>query len=320
MKGKSKTEGSIRVHNHDIIEKLSPGKERCQYSKDDFFIPCSRDDSKHRTRIPRSNSSCFVNGWLSEKSVKNIQEKIDYECSDIRDMYNHLINSEKELQQDLNKVIERDNDMKKRKTQLLSKKWYEQTYIPLNNKILEEMNGENYKKLDKEKRIQYTNYLNHQNSKEGNVFLDVFEREEYDPLYLNFQRPGPLKAAPGKLADPLLHLQDKRNEEERVVLACNLGETLSNKEIEYRRLPDLPLIPLGRHGTKCSSWLDMELTDIQSDVRVRSQERRFGIRNNSNVFLYDNGQPEKDSDFASNPSWQKKRQFPEKYDTTVKLL
>ena len=79
------------------------------------------------------------------------------------------------------------------------------------------------------------------------------------------------QAAPGKLADPLLHLQDKRNEEERVVLACNLGETLSNKEIEYRRLPDLPLIPLGRHGTKCSSWLDMELTDIQSDVRVRSQ-------------------------------------------------
>ena len=62
------------------------------------------------------------------------------------------------------------------------------------------------------------------------------------------------------LSNVLLHFQ-------RVVLACDLGEQLSDKEVEAQRLPKPPLIPLGRHGTVCSTWLDMELTDIQSDVR-----------------------------------------------------
>merc|ERR1712193_453824 len=106
--------------------------------------------------------------------------------------------------------------MKKRKVRLLSTKWHEQTYAPLTRKIEEEMNGKNYDKLDKEKRKQYTNYLNHQNNKEGHVFLDVYAAEEYDPLYLN--------ASTNKLADPLLHLQDKHIDEERTVVACDLGE------------------------------------------------------------------------------------------------
>ena len=44
--------------------------------------------------------------------------------------------------------------------------------------------------------------------------MDVFAAEEYDPLHLNAHRPGPLKAVTKKLADPLLHLQDKHTEEE----------------------------------------------------------------------------------------------------------
>jgi len=321
MKDRSPTTGSIKVHNHELTENITVGKGHCQFSKDDFFIPsCRRKESKDGNKITRSQSSYFLNGWLSEKSVKHIQEKIDYECSDISNMYNHLVMSEEQLQHDLNRVIKNDADMKKRKMRLLSKKWYEETYLPLNRKISEEMNGANYRMLDKEKRKQYTSYLNHQNNKEGNVFLDVFEAEEYDPLYLNSQRPGPLKAATAKLADPLLHLQDKRNEEERIVLACDLGETLSDKEIESRRLPALPLIPLGRHGTKCSTWLDMELTDIQSDVRIRSQERRSEIRNKSDPWFKDAEKPVENAHFACNLKWQRKKQFPEEYDTTIKLL
>ena len=71
--------------------------------------------------------------------------------------------------------------------------------------------------------------------------------------------------------DPLLFQQSKRNEEDRITVACETGEQLTDEEIEKGRLPPLPLVPLGRHGTECSTWLAMKLHDIQSDLRHRSQ-------------------------------------------------
>jgi len=316
---KSKIKGIITVHNPHIIETIS--SQKCHSSKDGFVLPRMQGVLKDESHMPRSYSSCFVNGWLSEKSVKNIQEKVDYECSDIREMYNSLMESEKQLQSDLGTIIDNDIEMKKRKMRLLSKKWHEHTYLPLTKKILNEVNGKSYEMLDKEKRKQYTNYLNHQNNREGHVFLDVFAEEEYNPLHVNSQRPGPLKAVTGKLVDPLLHLQDKHNEEDRIVLACDLGEIFSDKEIESQRLPKLPLIPLGRHGTVCSSWLGMELTDIQSDVRVRSQVRRNVNRNKSAYGFEENGKTaDEDRKIPHIKMWHKRKQFPEKYDTTVELL
>lgn len=325
MKGdKAKLNGSITVHNPFIIGNNAPENDAL-FSKDDLCLPRMKNEMKYVKRLPKSNSMCFGSGdWLSEKSVKKIQEKVDYESSDIRNMYNKLVESERNLQNHLDNIIEKDLETKKRKVRLLSKKWHEQTYLPLTKKIVEEMNGDNFEKLDKEKRRQYSNYLDHHNNKEGRVYLDVFAPEEYNPLYLNSKRPGPLKAVTKKLSDPLLHLQDKHNEEERVVIACDKGEFLTDKEIESYRFPKLPLIPLGRHGTLCSTWLDMELTDIQSDVRVRSQERRKGVRNNSTFeFKGDEmgSSPRKsNSDLSCDKMWQKRKQFPEKYDTTIELI
>ena len=45
---------------------------------------------------------------------------------------------------------------------------------------------------------------------------------------------------------------------------------MSDKEIEEMRLPPAPLVPLGRHGTECNTWLRMQLHDIDSGVRKRS--------------------------------------------------
>lgn len=322
-------EGSIKVYKRDLIKDIgnNHGRNYTSKSTDDISISYSNltQEKSVQNNLGRRHSFGFINGWISEKSVKNIQEKIDYECSDIRYMYNKLVKNENEIQLYLNEIIENDIEKKTRKKLSLSKKWNENAYLPLNKKIIEEMNGENYTNLDKEKRHQYTCYLNHQNNKEGHVFLDVYEKEEYDPLYLASKRPGPLKAPIEKLADPLLHLQDKRNEEDRVIYACTSGKRLTDKEIEDMRLPDLPkLFPLGRHKTKCSAWLDMELIDIQSDVRVRSQERQKGIRNNSNVCLKENETKDDKTDSVENihfaKDWQKKRQFPKKYDTTIKIL
>lgn len=81
-----------------------------------------------------------------------------------------------------------------------------------------------------------------------------------------------LKAVTEKLADPLVHQQHKRNDEDRVVFACDSSRNrLTDRDTEERRLPKKPLVPLGRHATECNTWLDMKLYDIQSDVRLRSQ-------------------------------------------------
>ena len=74
----------------------------------------------------------------------------------------------------------------------------------------------------------YNTFFLFQNNKEGHVFLDVFAAEEYDPLHLNAHRPGPLKAVTKKLADPLLHLQDKHTEEE---VCIALRELYQNEDI-----------------------------------------------------------------------------------------
>ena len=83
-------------------------------------------------------------------------------------------------------------------------------------------------------------------------------------FYLLFQ------AVTRKLDDPLILQEATRMEEDRMVLRCNTGDTLSDKEIEERRLPPAPLVPLGRHGTECNTWLRMQLHNIDSDVRKRS--------------------------------------------------
>lgn len=73
-----------------------------------------------------------------------------------------------------------------------------------------------------------------------------------------------------KLNDPLISQGSTRLEEDRTVVRCVTGDTMSDKEIGEMRLPPAPLVPLGRHGTECNTWLRMQLHDIDSGVRRRS--------------------------------------------------
>lgn len=73
-----------------------------------------------------------------------------------------------------------------------------------------------------------------------------------------------------KLDDPLISQGSTRLDEDRTVVRCVTGDTMSDKEIEELHLPPAPLVPLGRHGTECNTWLRMQLHDIDSGVRKRS--------------------------------------------------
>lgn len=49
------------------------------------------------------------------------------------------------------------------------------------------------------------------------------------------------------------------------------GAVLKDIDIENLRKPPQPLVPLGRHGTECNTWLRMDLHSVDSDVRKHSR-------------------------------------------------
>ena len=71
--------------------------------------------------------------------------------------------------------------------------------------------------------------------------------------------------------DPLIAQGCVRMEEDKDIIRCITGETFSDLDVEKVRLPPQPLVPLGRHGTECRTWLRMQLHDIDSGVRYRSR-------------------------------------------------
>lgn len=71
-------------------------------------------------------------------------------------------------------------------------------------------------------------------------------------------------------------------------MRCVTGDTMSDKEIEEMRLPPAPLVPLGRHGTECNTWLRMQLHDIDSGVRKRSGSVAKIITNYILIIIFTN--------------------------------
>ena len=74
-----------------------------------------------------------------------------------------------------------------------------------------------------------------------------------------------------KPKDPLLFQGEKRNEEDKVTIHCQTGLKLTDAELEKIRLPPLPLVPLGRHGTDCNDLIAMGLNVIDSESRPKRQ-------------------------------------------------
>lgn len=73
------------------------------------------------------------------------------------------------------------------------------------------------------------------------------------------------------LRDPTLLQGQMRDAEDQTILRCTSGSTYKGKSLDKIRLPTLPLVPQGRHGTENKTWIDMPLTDIESSVRHASR-------------------------------------------------
>ncbi|XP_033741140.1 protein FAM228B-like isoform X4 [Pecten maximus] len=258
-----------------------------------------------------------VQDWLNEKTVKGLQEKSDIETREARKLYEPLLETEDTFVKNLEEYITYKDVMEQRKKEMLHKKWNDRVFEPLRKNIIDAMDSDDWPELDRRKRELHKQYLEFTNQK-GHVFLDTMDPEEYYAQALNGHRPAPIKHACAKwdkriaaakkhfdhqhykavvlqdiedvrqvstaaLRDPLLSQGRQRSAEDRTILRCITGYNYTDKDLEQVKLPPLPLVPLGRHGTDSLKWLEMPLHNIESTPRLASRRRMRGTFNTSNL-------------------------------------
>ncbi|XP_061176403.1 protein FAM228B-like isoform X7 [Saccostrea echinata] len=284
--------GKVQVHSSDLVEELMiDGKDHITTMKMN-----KSDVQRRRAKRPMStsviqskvDSKCLigqtlrVQDWLNEKTVRGLQERSDMETKEARELYNPLLEVENTFVRDLENKVNTKEVLDLRKREMLHKKWNDRVYEPLREKIIDVMDGEDWPELDRRKRELHKQYLEFVNQK-GHVFLDTMDPAEYYAQALNGHRPAPIKIATKAFRDPLLSQGRERSAEERTILRCMTGNDYTDKDIEQVKLPPLPLVPLGRHGTDSIRWLEMPLHNIESTPRMASRRRMHGTFNQSQL-------------------------------------
>lgn len=288
--------GKLQVHNNDAIEELMidsqdhitttmmnrSAVQRRRSSKRPYSTPAGAKPGTGMDSKSLIGQTLKVQDWLNEKTVKSLQEKSDVESKAARQLYNPLLETESTFVKDLEEYVCHKDVMELRKKEMLHKKWNDRVHEPLRKKIIDVMDGEDWPELDRRKRELHKQYLEFVNEK-GYVFLDTMDPREYYAQALNGHRPAPIKVQTQKFRDPLLSQGRERSEEERTIMRCMTGYNYTDKDIDQVKLPPLPLVPLGRHGTDSIKWLQMPLHNIESTPRMASRRRMQGVFNQCNV-------------------------------------
>ncbi|KAL5009521.1 hypothetical protein ScPMuIL_011826 [Solemya velum] len=316
--------GSVKIHNNsdEIINLLQNNEDD---NENTFFRNVSRRSTRPAT-VPGSQSqrnvkmdsksligqTMKIQDWLNEKTIKGVQVRSDTDAREARRLYNPLLETESTFVQEVEDFLQNKEVLDLRKKEMLHKQWHNRVHQPIRKKIVEAMDSYNWSELDRRKRELHKQYLEFVNQK-GHVFLDTIDPEEYYAQALNGERPAPIRIETACLRDPLLSQGRERTEEERAILRCMTGYRFSDRDIEQVKLPPLPMVPLGRHGTDSKSWLEMPYTNIESTPRRASRRRMQGSFNNTEINFEQWSKSHYDFNFVDKElSIQKKRMFENK--------
>ncbi|XP_053397290.1 protein FAM228B-like isoform X3 [Mercenaria mercenaria] len=342
---------SLGVDDNDKIRTLMMSKQnsarRRRMPRPNTTPTPSRSSSRNMDTSSLIGQTMRVQHWLNDKTVKTLQEKSDLESKAARQLYSPLLQTENTFVKDVEDYITRRDVTDLRKKEVLHKNWSERVYKPLRKKIIEAMDSNDWPEVDRRKRELHRQYLEFTNAK-GHVFLDTIDPEEYYAMALNGHRPAPIKdeknsaevdkckASQKKeeklfkkeiqkmdkfikttietrpLHDPLISQGRQRSEEDRTILRCMTGYRYSDKDIEQVKMPAMPLVPLGRHGTDSVRWLKMPLENIESSPRLASRRRMRGNFNDTGIDFGEwSKAPYNHAEVDRELQIQKKRQYPE---------
>ncbi|KAK7500034.1 hypothetical protein BaRGS_00008581 [Batillaria attramentaria] len=255
--------GQVAIHDRQLAETLTIGPDDVIETT---FMPRAKSGNKsgrpksspsnQTTRQPSMDATSLIDGtmkmqdWLNEKSVMG-------------------------LQKDMNSLLDREDFLNLRKRELLHKTWNDQVYEPIRRQICQKLEGQDWSEVNRRRRVLHKHYIEHINRR-GHVYLDTMDNGEYYAQALNDDRPAPIPVYTPELRDPLLSQERERLREDQTILRCQTGNKYTLRDIRDIKLPPLPLVPLGRHGTSCQRWLKMPLGDIESTLRQTSRLRMQG--------------------------------------------
>ncbi|XP_075259254.1 protein FAM228B-like [Convolutriloba macropyga] len=265
-----------------------------------------REDTKRLGLRQTSTDSSFDNtekirNWISEKSVKAIQERADSDLTRTRQVYDPILNTEESFVKDINNYLSHRKLTQQRKKEILHKKWNDRVYEPMANQIEQIMHGTYYPDLRDVRLREYQNYLDHRNEL-GHVFLETFDTEQYDPMRVStFDKTyDKNKVVRSRSADPLTSQETIRINEEQTIIRCETGRVESAMETDERHAPKLPMVPQGRHGVGSREWIKFPEGDIDSKVRFESRKRMRGYLLNGE---FDHRQWEAPEDRMRSADW-----------------
>lgn len=100
---------------------------------------------------------------------------------DISDLYDKLIHEKALVMQEVDSSLAKSTTHARRRKQTLHREWNDNIFSRIKAGIDDEM-SQHHRQAKEEKRRHYESYLRNYSRKQGNVFLDVITKAEYNPL------------------------------------------------------------------------------------------------------------------------------------------
>lgn len=296
--------GKVEVHNNEVASALTLCLSTTEMDKINTkyeYMKRQKKTVKRPKSTPPvgSHNAPSMNTASLTKNITTMQEYTT--CRHTKD-----------FAEDLGDFLSHIDMMALRKKELLHKNWTDRVYEPIRRKIVEAMGSQQQTENYRRRKVLYQQFLEHVNKK-GHVFLDTVDKREYNAQALNYHRPAPLSVYHPILKDPL-HLQGmERSNEDQVILRCITGNIYTHKDLNQLKLPNLPLVPQGRHGTDSTSWLEMPLFNIESTPRKASRLRMNPQRSQTQIDFADWSSQHFDAHMVDHElQLQHKRMFEEK--------
>lgn len=185
------------------------------------------DINKSKAREVLQQTYAKTEAETQKNIERSIQRNIDQKNQRFHDL-NRDIDKCQDFLDIVDKNISLHEEAERNKVKRQFGEWNTQVHSRIQEKISNQLNAVEYKTMLKTKNDDYQKFLDITNKKSA-IFRDIIIESEYDPLEPNRRA---IKAKPGKLKDPTLHILQKTIDE-HVMLDPEYLKTKSNTGGKY---------------------------------------------------------------------------------------
>uniref|UniRef100_A0A3Q2VKQ7 Family with sequence similarity 228 member B n=1 Tax=Haplochromis burtoni TaxID=8153 RepID=A0A3Q2VKQ7_HAPBU len=140
-------------------------------------------DVKHTTESKKSRRSSSQQRERTRSTCRQLQAKMKAEKQQVKEILQPLQETENGFIKELEFYLSQRDVTELRRRELLHKHWTEHVWFPIQQRVKAHVSS---CPEAKRRHNLYNHYLHVCNSK-GNVFLETYDPQEYDPLLLNIK-------------------------------------------------------------------------------------------------------------------------------------